>query len=138
MEETGKVVGVDGELVRVEIEPKGACSHCAARAICNPAGNKMYTEAVNEKGARVGDTVRLEMNPRSTILAAFLIFILPIIAFGIGFAILKLITKTDSISVLAGIGFLAIYFIFLKRLDERISRGRKFKPIVTEIITKTL
>jgi len=135
VEEIGKIVSINGQLVKVEIEPKGACSHCSAKVICNPSGNKMYTEAINERGAKVGDTVRLEMNPRSVIFAAFLIFIFPIIAFGIGFAILRLITKTDSVSVLGGIGFLVIYFLFLKRLDERISRGKKFKPIVTEILS---
>ena len=67
MEEIGKVVSIDGERARVEIEPKGACSHCSAKMICNPSGNKMYTEAINEKGAKVGSIVKLEMNPGSTI-----------------------------------------------------------------------
>jgi positive regulator of sigma E activity len=70
MEEIGKIVGIDGERARVEIEPKGGCSHCSARMICNPSGNKMYTEAINEKGAKVGNIVKLEMDPGSTILAA--------------------------------------------------------------------
>jgi positive regulator of sigma E activity len=65
------------------------------------------------------------------------LFIFPIIAFGVGFAILYLIAKTEGIGMLGGVGFLVIYFVFLKRFDERISRGRKFKPIVTEILKES-
>ena len=134
MEEVGKVVDIFGELATVEIEPKGACGHCAARTVCHPAADKMYTGAINERDAKVGETVRIEMNPGTTILSAFLLFFLPIIAFGIGFAIFSLITENDNISVLGGIGLSVIYFLFLGKLNQKLSRGRKYKPIVTEII----
>lgn len=134
MEEVGKVINIFGELATVEIEPKGACGHCAAKAVCSPAGDKMYTEAINEPGAEVGDTVRIEMNPGTAILSAFLIFFLPIVAFGIGFAIVSLVTKNENLGVLGGIGFSVVYFLFLRRLNRRLSKDRKFKPIVTEIV----
>lgn len=134
MEEVGKVVSISGELVTVEIEAKGACGHCAAKTVCSPADNKMHTEAINEPNAEVGDTVRIEMNPGTAILSAFLIFFLPIVAFGIGFAIVSLMTKDENLGALGGIGFSVVYFLFLRRLNRRLSKGRKFKPIVTEIV----
>ena len=134
MEEVGKVVYISGEQATVAIESKGACGHCAAKTACSPSGDKMYTEAINERGAKVGDTVRMEMNPGTAILSAFLIFFLPIVAFGIGFAILNLITENDNIGVLGGIGLSVVYFLFLRKLNQKLSKGRKFKPIVTEIV----
>ncbi len=74
MEEVGKVVDISGELAMVEIEPKGSCGHCAARAVCHPAADKMYTEAIDVRDAKVGETVRIEMNPGTAIPSAFYYF----------------------------------------------------------------
>jgi len=132
-------VDISGDLATVVIQPQGACGHCAAQSACSPSGDKIYgdkiyTEAINEHGARIGDTVRMEMNPATAILSAFLIFFLPIVAFGIGFAVLSLITQNDNMKVLGGIGFSVVYFLFLRKLNKKLSKGRKFKPIVTEIV----
>ena len=139
MEEIGKVIGISGKLVEVEIESKGACSHCASRMFCNPSGNKMLVEAINEQKAEIGDMVKIETKPGITILTAFLIFILPIISFGIGFSIVGLLTKYQNLAILGGVGFMIVYFLFLKRFNNKLSKTRrgatsKFKPVVKEIL----
>ncbi|MBI3391718.1 MAG: SoxR reducing system RseC family protein [Nitrospirae bacterium] len=64
LEEEGVVVGIDGGIARVRIEPKGTCESCASSGSCkmtpDPTG---VLEAVNTPGARIGQRVRVTMKP---------------------------------------------------------------------------
>jgi len=134
MEKIGRVIGISGKLAEVEIEPKGICGHRASRTFWNPAANKIIMEAINEKEARVGDMVKVETKPKITILVSFLIFILPIISFGIGFSIIDLLTNIQNLAILGGIGFMIAWLLFLKLFNDRTSKTRKFRPVIKEIL----
>ncbi|MCK4353128.1 SoxR reducing system RseC family protein [candidate division WOR-3 bacterium] len=137
MEEIGRVVAISGKSVKVEIEPKDSCSSCAAKVFCNPSGKKMTAEVINELDAKIGNLVKIETTTKSTLFATFLLFILPLIAFGMGFGIIKWITTSENIGVLGGLGFLIIYLSLLKPLNNHLSKSKKFKPIITEILGTT-
>jgi sigma-E factor negative regulatory protein RseC len=138
MEEIGRVTeyGEDTHLVRIEIEAKGACQHCSSRNFCSPFGDnrRMITEAINEKGARPGDMVRIEMEPKSTLSAAFLLYVLPVLALLSGYALGVSLTGRELHGIIAAIIALAGSFVLLRALNPIFARGRRFKPVVIEII----
>ncbi|MDI6839663.1 MAG: SoxR reducing system RseC family protein [bacterium] len=146
MEEVGRVIEISGgctsgeKLAKVEIEPKGFCEKCTARMFCNPHGNKMVVEAVvgTRHGVslliKVNELVRIETSPKSTLLSAFLLFILPLVAFGIGFGVVKGIIGTETFGVIGGFVFLIAYLLCLKPLNTKIAKNTKFKPVITEIL----
>jgi len=136
MEEIGKVVEVKDDSVKVELTPKSGCPHCPVRMLCHPGADKMYTEAVSAEGVKVGDTVKIDMDPKNAIMAAFLIFILPIVAFILGFAITQLVTKKQSAALVGGVIMFSGSIVLLGKLDKRISKGRGFKPVVKEIVDR--
>lgn len=136
MEEIGKVVEVKGDSVKVELTPKSGCPHCPVRMLCHPGADKMYTEAVSAEGVKVGDTVKIDMDPKNAIIAAFLIFILPIVAFILGFAITQLFTKKQSAAFVGGVLMFSGSIVLLGKLDKRISKGRGFKPVVKQIVDR--
>jgi sigma-E factor negative regulatory protein RseC len=140
MEEIGRVldVGEDSTLVRVEIEGKGTCHSCVSRHMCVPLGGdrRMMTEAINERGARRGDMVRIEMSPKSTVGAAFLLYVLPVIALFLGYALGYLALGDEKYGIASGLVLLALGFVLLKVLNPFFSKGKRFKPIVVEIIQR--
>ena len=139
MEEIGRVFEYSehGNIVRVEIEAKGACHNCGSRNVCLPFGDRrMVTEAINEKGARLGDLVRLEMEPKSTLGAAFLLYVFPVVALFLGYALGASVGEKETYGILTGIAALAMSFLLLKALNPILAKGRRFKPVVVEILQK--
>lgn len=134
MEEEGRVIKTSGNIAKIEISPKSGCSHCEAKTLCSPSGNKLYIEAINERGAKVGDMVKVEMSPKIAIFSAFLLFVLPIIVLSIGFIVFLSFDKVGNLSIMGGIGLMVIYFLFLKKFDRRIAKIKKFKPVIKEIL----
>ena len=105
-------------LVANEFTTKEACAGCGSRLICHfTPGDSAFTEASNEAGAVVGDLVRVEVDPRRSVLTGVLIFIFPILVFIAVFAAARGIVEGESYRVLGGIICLVIYFIFLKKLE---------------------
>jgi len=138
MEEIGRVCeyGEEGT-VRVEIEPAGGCHTCASRGACLPLGDRrMMTEAINSKGARPGDVVRIEMEPTSTLSAAFLLYIFPVVALFLGYALGAWTTGEEGYGILAGLVMLALSFVLLRTLNPLLTRSRRFKPVVVEIVQR--
>lgn len=134
MEEIGKVVEVKGRFATVEMSAKGACDCCGARIICRPGGDKMYTEALNQAGAEVGQMVEVDMAPKSAVEAAVLLFIVPIGFLVLGLLVFRNLGYGELLGVLGGLLFLGLYFVGLRFLDRWISKYRRYRPVVQQIV----
>jgi len=135
MEEVGRVVEVHGDLAGVEFTAKEACATCGARVICHHGvGDRVFVNASNEKGAKVGDLVRVQVDPKRSLLTGVLLFIVPIVVFIFGFLIMKTTTRAEVYGILGGILSLVAYFFVLRRLERWVARRGSFRPIVREII----
>lgn len=124
MEETGKVVSVNGRLAKVALEQQIQCGHCFMARLCQVHAKERNVEAINEVGAGVGDKVRVVFSPRAVFWSSMLIFALPLISFLVGFTVFSLLLDSQGIPILAGFGFLAGYFLVLSRID------RKYRPLI--------
>jgi len=135
MEELGKVVEVHDRVAKVEFTSKEACAHCGTRMMCHfTAGNAVFTEAINDGGAQVGDLVRVEVDPKRSVFTGLLIFIFPIIVFMVAFLAIRAIARNEGYGVAGGVISLVLYFIFLKRLENWLAHRGTFSPVVREII----
>ena len=86
MRETGVVKSVEGEFCTCATRRKSTCGdNCATcKAVCS-SREHIFT-AKNTAGAKEGDTVIIEMPTRSVLKSAFLVYILPLVAFLLGFS----------------------------------------------------
>ena len=85
MRETGIVKSADGEFCTCVTKRKSACGeNCAScKAACSSREHTFI--AKNKACAKEGDTVIIEMATKDVLKTAFLVYILPLLAFLIGF-----------------------------------------------------
>lgn len=133
-EEAGVVVKTWEGFALIEIAPEGSCEGCGAREICRLGmSGKREIEVMNLKNAKVGDRVRIAIELQKSLLASFLLYILPIITFFIGVGIGQWIWKREGASTICGfIGFFGI-FISFKIFGKKIRK--RFLPFITEIMS---
>ena len=118
MEQIGEVVELRGKKALVRIHRVSACGeNCAScEGGCKPTA--AVTEAVNGISAKVGDTVKIQMNSLSYMLLAFIGYILPIIVCIATYFIVKRFTDStviaDTAAIGSLIGVLVLFFIIDK------------------------
>ena len=124
MRESGKVVKIlQDSKIEIEMRSTAGCNKCG---LCRIGLNdKAYLTAKTDLNVSIGDTVEVEMSEKEVVLVAFLVFILPLILFFIGYAFLGYI--------FAGI-VLASYYLVLWLYDRDSQKKEKFLPFVTRKI----
>jgi len=122
----------------------GSCNRCGG-IFGDPEKNREdVVEALNPIRAQKGDHVKMEMNPNEMLLAAFLLYIVPLIALlsglflGRNFAISAgLSGSPDLWGFLIGLLAMLLIFYFFRRQESRLSRGRRFKSVLTAVVDLT-
>ncbi len=111
MTETAIVSNIDGKTVTIDCSSKGTCKSCSS-SFC--ATDQRVFKASNSKGfdINVGDTVDVYLAPGKTIAAGFLVLIVPLILFMVGYSVSgRLFSATsEGIQALFGIIGLAAGF----------------------------
>ncbi len=134
MKETGVVKAVDGEFCTCSVKRKSACGeNCAScKAACS---NREHTfVAKNLAGAAAGDTVIIEMGTKKVLASAFLVYILPLVAFILGFSYFFEQGKSELASAFWGLvlgtaAWLLVSFYGRWKKEELV-------PEVTEIVSE--
>ncbi|PKN80106.1 MAG: hypothetical protein CVU48_02965 [Candidatus Cloacimonetes bacterium HGW-Cloacimonetes-1] len=121
IEDVGIVTAVNGSTVSVEMQRGGGCKTCAMRGMCfsknTPAVFKIETTIQVEPG----DSVLLEVSPKARVLSSLLIFILPIVFLGIGYAIGS-VFFTELIAALISMAFMGLGFFVIHFVDKAIGK----------------
>jgi len=126
--ETGIVIEKSGNLYKVRLDRKEACEGCHA-CLFSKDKSYMITEAVSEIEVYKDDKVKIQRISTSKTKAGFLILILPLLSFLIGFNLSNIIIKAVStgnidqdiielINVLSGAVFFSLPLIILKFLNK--------------------
>jgi sigma-E factor negative regulatory protein RseC len=122
MLDQGKVIRVEKDLAWVEFPSSSACAGCGA---CHRApSGAMVNEAENPIGAKVGDSVEVEISPIVTTLFPAIAFGIPVLLLFIGLGIGSILSETAAIT--AGLLFLVLGFIITRLLDKYISAHNKY------------
>ncbi len=128
MFETGTIIEKSGSLYKVRLNRKEACEGCHACLFSNDK-SYMITEAVSEIEVLEGDKVKIQRINVSKTKAGFIILILPLLGFLIGFNVSNIIIDLLSngnmtqnlreiIDILAGAVFFSIPLIILALLNK--------------------
>ena len=134
MEQIGEVVELKGTDAVVRIKRASACgencSECGGG--CKPTAS-MVT-AVNGLSAKVGDTVKLQMNSASFLLLAFIGYILPIIVCIAVYFIVKSITDNILIADISAVSSIAPVLLIFFIVDKIPFKRRIFSSRIIKIL----
>lgn len=141
MIQTGTVIEtINGNKAKVHMKKHSACGDCGA---CQHGKENMELNivAMNEIGAKPGDFVEVNMETQNVMGAAFIIYVIPLLALvlgiGVGSYVLNTIGVQENVEVYAaGIGFLltVIAYLMIKRFEGTFNKDKKYVPVVTRIL----
>lgn len=136
-EEVGIVVEIDGKMAKVRASRHGDCKNCGA---C-PGDNAIVMEVQNPLSAKVGQQVAFEMQEAHMLQAAFIVYILPLVAIFIGAIAGGFIANKFGQSVIpfqigGGIVALVLSLIYIRFYDKFAKNNQKMQPIITKILSK--
>jgi sigma-E factor negative regulatory protein RseC len=136
MEEEGVVVEEVGETVRVEVLRKGWCGGCRLCSI--GALGKRVTEAENPIGAKKGQRVMIEVPSTGLLVAAFILYILPVIFLVGGFIIGRWVSHVigfagEGLSIMVGMALFIFSFLFIYSYNRWAERTKGFRPKIISI-----
>ena len=134
MREVGVVESINKNTAVVCVKRSTACGDSCATcsAQCNQKGNKITV--LNKIGAMPGDMVRIEMQTSTVLKSAFMVYILPLLMFFLGYFPAEYKTNSETKSLIFGLAAFLVTFVFLLIWDKL--NKEKFSTIITDIIEK--
>lgn len=129
IEESGRVIAVDGEHAWVVTERQTACGNCAANKGCGTgiiarafsSGRQIRIRVRNVVNAAVGDEVVLGIDDSMVLRGSILMYLLPLLALFIGAFVGKAVNEAvrmfeaDYLSAVVGIIAMLLVFVTLHR-----------------------
>lgn len=133
--EQGLVLEVNDDVAKIKVGRHSDCKNCGA---CS--GNESINIYANNKiGARPGERVIFEVKEADFLGAAFIVFILPLIALFIGVVLGGFIGKGIGLNipifqVIGGIISLVLSIIIIKKVDKKAKVNKTSLPVIIHII----
>ena len=140
MKELGKIISIENSRGIVELSPHGGCKNCALNNICHATGQGKRVLPVRLRGKTYdpGDTVEIETPARSHIMAAFLVFILPLILSMTAYGLVYTLTKNQGYSL---VGFATAFVLsefLIAWIDKHFGKSRFFEPSIVQKLDKRI
>jgi len=137
MAEQGRVIGLHGKKMTVELPRSAACSKCGV-CMQREDQTKMILELENPGQVRIGDHIDLELQPKQILQAAAFAYGLPILGILLGALLGSYLSPSPSQEELltlvgGGIG-LAIGLLVAIYLDRTWGRKGRFEPRIVQIV----
>lgn len=138
MREVGCVASVQGEVAVIRLGVRGGCGHCGMKDLCRSTsdGTRELTLKINGMNVCEGDSVEIETPARSVLLAAFLVFILPLILSITAYFIVERMTEQSDVGLIVFfIAFIAAEGL-IAFVDRLFGRGKCFEPRIVGHVNK--
>lgn len=120
----------DGKTV-VRVKRESACDGCHSREFCIGCSKTIETAAINDVGARIGDTVVIEASSPDILLYSMLDFIVPVVLGIAGYIAAEHIGGV-TVAAIVSIALFLISFVVMLKLTNLLA-GRKTEIHITEI-----
>ncbi|MFH1866454.1 MAG: SoxR reducing system RseC family protein [Candidatus Eisenbacteria bacterium] len=137
MTEVGRVVSVNGNAAVVAMRMSGACEKCGL-CLASSDGKKVLLLARNDVGARQGHTVEIEISAGRVLVAAFALYMLPVLMTIVGFLIGSAISGGSEESTLPiglSVVFLIVSFLGVWVFDLKVRRTERRDATVKRILS---
>lgn len=133
--EQGLVIEVINDVAKIKVGRHNDCSNCGA---C-PGNDSVIISANNTVGAKPGQRVIFEVKEANVLRAAFVVFILPLIAAFIGVILGGAIGKyigfnIHTSQIAGGIIMFLLSMIFVKLFDKSTTASKKAQPKIIRIL----
>ncbi len=134
MEQIGEVVELKGKKALVRIQRTSSCGeNCAeCEGGCKPTSS--VVEAINGLSAKVGDTVKIQMNSVAFMSLAFIGYILPILICIITYFTVNSITDNMIITDISAIASLVITLVIFYIIDKVPRKSSVFSSRIIKIL----
>lgn len=134
-ESEGIVIEVNGSMAKVKASRHGDCKNCGA---C-PGDGATVLEAKNPVGAKPGQHVIFEIKEANMLKAAFVVYIVPLIAIFLGALFGTWLAEKvgQSIKIFQiGSGLIAFVLsvLYIKLFDKSTGENEKMQPIINRIL----
>ncbi|WP_099468052.1 SoxR reducing system RseC family protein [Konateibacter massiliensis] len=131
----GIVIEVVGNTARIKVGKHNDCQNCGA---C-PGSNSVVVSAKNPQGAKPGQRVIFEVKETNALIAAFIVFIFPLIGILVGVLLGGLIGQLAGgfhvgFQVIGGVVMFALSVIGIKLFDHYANNNEKAKPSILKIL----
>lgn len=138
MKEVGRVVSVNDDAAVVAMGTSGACEKCGL-CLATSDDKEILLLATNEAGAGPGDAVEIEISPGRVLVAAFALYMLPVLLTIVGFVVGSAISDGSEESVLPialAVAFLIVSFVIVWLFDLKIRKAERRRATVKRILTE--
>lgn len=133
--EEGIVVEIQGDLAKVKAMRHGDCKNCGA---C-PSDDATVLMVRNPIDAKPGQKVSFEMKQDNMLKAAFVVYILPLVAIfigvGLGYYVSRYTRFNEIICQILGVGIsIVISVIAIKKYDTLTAKNVNSLPVIKNIM----
>jgi sigma-E factor negative regulatory protein RseC len=130
----GTIKEITGNTLFVEIERRSACASCHAKSVCLSSDKKDEVITVNTNEPEiynVGEKVQVNLKKSLGAKAVVLAYLCPFLALALGLFLTYFITKNELLSIGVGFAATALYFLFIKKIDNKLQK--KFSFVVSKL-----
>ena len=134
VKQVGVVVGVQGEKAVVQIKRVSACGENCSSCSGGCQNTSHKVEALNMIAAKQGQVVQMEMKDSDVLIAAFMVYIIPLILLFTGYFVGSSLFKVEWLAITVGIMFMISSFMVLKKYDNKLRKSKRYTPIINKIM----
>ena len=131
-------MSVNGDAAVVAMGMSGACKKCGL-CMASSDGKEILLLARNEAGAGAGDAVEIEISPGRVLVAAFALYMLPVLMTIVGFLVGSAISggsEESALPIVLAIVFLVLSFLAVWLFDLKVRKSDRREATVTKILSE--
>lgn len=116
MKSNGKVIGINGNKIKLKMFKESSCAHCSGCGDANKLAREL--DITYDGEVEIGDIVTFELEDSKMLKIGFTVYIAPILMMILGYTISSKMGGAEKINVLVSFAFLVISFICLHIYDK--------------------
>lgn len=133
--EEGLVVEVTGNVAKIKAGRHNDCKNCGA---CS-GSNSIIVCALNKKGAIPGQRVEFEVKESNALVAAFMVFMFPLISVFLGVLLGKYIAlfiggSSTGFEIVGGLITFILTIVCIKVFNNYVNNNEKSQPTILKIL----
>jgi len=125
----GTIKEIKDNTLFVEIERSAACSACHAKSACLTSQKKdeIIPIPTNEpEEFQVGEVVQVNLKKSMGAKAILIAYLCPFLVMILGLFVTYYFTKNELLSIGVAFGATALYFLFIKKMENRLKKHFTF------------
>ncbi|MDI9475784.1 MAG: SoxR reducing system RseC family protein [Natronincolaceae bacterium] len=140
MKQNGIIISINEDRAKVMLQRQTSCGDCKACKLGRDNPN-IEVDAINSINAKIGDHVEIDMEHQSFLVAAFIVYMIPLFALIGGILIgnmmldkFGMIEYKEVGSGLFGLLLTAITFVIIRLKEKSFKSDKRFVPVITGIL----